>query len=119
MKNYHDDIDFKKIGARIREARKAANLTQEKAAEHSLISGQFFSRIESGRERGSVNTYLRIAAILGRKLDDIFYDDVISMRLLKGFSNEGILADCSKSEKAIISEITFALKESLKRNRRS
>ena len=112
------DIDLKKIGTRIREARKAVNLTQEKAAERSFISGQFWSLLESGRERGSVITYLRIAAVLGKTLDDIFYDDAANTRSYKAFSKEGLLADCSVSEKAIIGEIMLALKESLKRNRR-
>jgi len=118
MGNY-DGIDFKKIGARIREARKALNLTQEKAAYGAFITGQFWSLVESGHKRASVNTYRRIAAVLGLTLDDIFYDDVISMRLLKAFSKEGILVDCAVSEKTIIGETMLALKEILKRNRRS
>jgi len=117
MENDHN-IDLKKIGARIREARKAIKLTQEQAAERSLISGQYWSLLESGRERASVNTYWRITAVLGLTLDDIFYDDVTSIRLLKAFSKEGILADCFVSEKAIIGENMLALKEILKRNRR-
>ena len=118
MENY-DHIDLRKIGARIREARKVANLTQEKAAERSFISGQFWGLIESGRKRASVDTYQRVAAVFGLTLDDIFYDDATNMRLLKAFSKDGILADCSVSEKAIIGEAMLALKEILIRNRRS
>ena len=118
MENFHN-IDLKQVGARIRNARKKNSLTQIKAAEQAFISSQYWSLIELGRERASVNTYRRIAAVLGLTLDDIFYDDVISMRLLKAFSKEGILVDCSVTEKTIIGETMLALKEILKRNRRS
>jgi len=118
MENFHD-IDFKEVGARIRNARKKLNLTQEKAAERAFISSQFWSLVESGRERASVNTYRQIAAVLDLTLDDIFYDEVTSLRLHKAFSKEGMLADCTASEKAVISETMLALKNILERNRRS
>lgn len=44
-----NDIDFKKVGARIAKARKTFNLPQEKAAECAFITTQFRSLIESGR----------------------------------------------------------------------
>ena len=113
------NIDLEKIGARIREARKAVNLTQEKAAEFSFISGQTWSLIETGRCGVRMSTYLQIAKVLGKTLDDIFCDDATSMRLYKAFSQEGILEGCSVSETAIIGEAMLALKEILKRNRTS
>ena len=116
MENYQD-IDFKEVGARIRNARRAQRLTQEKAAEHSYITGQFWSRIESGHERASVNTYRRIAAVLGLTLDDIFYDDATNIRLHKAFSKEALMSGCTVTEKAILSETILAMKSILKRNR--
>jgi len=110
-------IDLKVVGARIRSARRELGLTQEKAAELSFITGQFWSLLESGRERASINTYLQIAAILGLTLDDLFYDDAMALRVHKSFSYEGLLADCSDYEKAILSESLFALKTILERNR--
>ena len=117
MENYHE-IDFKKVGARIRGARKNLGLTQERAAEKAFISSQFWSRLELGQERASMTTYQQIAAVLDLTLDDIFYDDATSIRLHKAFSKEGLLAGCTASEKAIISEMIFALKEVLERNRK-
>lgn len=117
MEKFHE-IDFKIVGARIRKARKEVNLTQEKAAEHSFISGQFWSLLETGRERASVNTYWQIAAVLGVTLDDLFYDDAVTMRVRKTFSRDGLLADCTDTEKAIISETFVTLKVILKKNRK-
>ena len=117
MDTFHD-IDFEKVGARIRGARKNLGLTQEQAAEQAFISSQFWSRLELGQERASMTTYRQIAAVLDLMLDDIFYDDATSIRLHKAFSKEGILTGCTDSERAIISETMLALKGVLERNRR-
>ena len=114
----NNDIDLKKVGIRIRNVRKAQSLTQERAAEQAYITGQFWSLIESGHERASINTYQRIVSVLGLTLDDIFYDDATSIRLHKAFSKEVILSGCTVSEKAVISETILALKSILERNRR-
>lgn len=116
MENFHD-IELEKVGERIRNARKKQGLTQTKAAERAFITGQYWSLIESGRERASVNTYRQIAAVLGLTLDDLFYDDATGIRLLKAFSKEGLLADCTALEKAIITEAMLALKNILVKNR--
>ena len=42
MENFYE-IDLKVVGARIRSARRELGLTQEKAAELSFITGQFWS----------------------------------------------------------------------------
>ena len=116
MENYHD-IDFIEVGIRIRDARKQQGLTQERAAELAFITGQFWSRIETGKERASVNTYRQIALILGITLDDLFYEEAYNMRLHKAFSSESLLESCTDNEKSIISETLFALKGILERNR--
>ena len=54
MENFYE-IDLKVVGARIRSARRELGLTQEKAAELSFITGQFWSLLESGRERASIS----------------------------------------------------------------
>lgn len=117
MENFHD-VDFEQVGARICSARKKLKLTQQKAADQAFISSQYWSLLESGRERASVNTYRQITAVLGLTLDDIFYDDATSIRLHKAFSKEGILTDCTPSERAIIGEMMLALKGIFERNRK-
>jgi DNA-binding XRE family transcriptional regulator len=116
VKNYHT-FDLKEIGTRIRDARKKHCLTQESAAEKAFITGQFWSLIESGRERASVNTYMQIAAVLNLTLDDIFYDNATILRLNKAFSQDSLLSSCTVTEKAIISETIMALRNAFIRNR--
>ena len=116
MENHHY-IDFKEVGTRIRNARKKQGLTQERAAEHAFITGQFWSALELGRERASVNTYRQVALVLGLTLDDIFYDEATNIRLRKAFSSEKLVEGFTANEKAIISETILALKNILERNR--
>ena len=116
MTNFYE-IDFKVVGARIRSARKELGLTQEKAAELAFITGQFWSLVESGRERASINTYRQIAAVLGLTLDDLFYDDAMALRIHKSFSRDGLLVGCTDYEKLILGEAFLALKLILERNR--
>ena len=97
-------IDFKVAGARIRNARQRLGLTQEKAAERTTLTGQYWSLLETGRERGSINTYLQIAAALDVTLDDIFYEDAQMLRVRIVLFQDGFLGNCTDGEKAIISE---------------
>ena len=110
-------IDFKVAGARIRNARQRLGLTQEKAAERTTLTGQYWSLLETGRERGSINTYLQIAATLDVTLDDIFYEDAQMLRVRKVLLQDGFLDNCTAGEKAIISETMLALRSALERNR--
>ena len=111
------ELNLQVVGGRIREVRKNLQLTQEKAAERTELTGQYWSLLETGRERGSIIAYLQIAAALGLTLDDLFYDDATNIRIQKAFSNEASLKDCTSVEKAIILETLFALKGILERNR--
>lgn len=110
-------LDLKLVGGRIREARRNLGLTQEKAAERTELTGQYWSLLETGRERGSIVAYLQIAAALGLTLDDLFYDEVTNIRIQKAYSREILLLDCTAAERAIISETMHALKSALERNR--
>lgn len=110
-------VDLKQVGVRIREARRKIGLTQASAAELASISSQYWSLLETGKERASVTTYKRIADIIGLTFDDIFYDDALTMHLNKTFSKEGILDGCTDFEKMIIGETVLALKNVLTRNR--
>lgn len=116
MEKNHE-IDLKIVGGRIRAARQRLGLTQEKAAERTDITGQYWSLLETGRERGSVSTYLQIADALDLTLDDIFYEKIGVKRTEKVLLKEGDLSDCTAGERQIISETVHALKAALKRTR--
>jgi len=116
MENFYD-IDFEKVGQQIKRARKSIGLSQEAAAGHAHISSQFWSSVELGRERASINTYRQIAAVLGLALNDIFYDDSEIARLHNSATRDELLSDCTLGEKEIISEVISALKVAMRKHR--
>lgn len=106
-------FDLCVVGIRIKEARKALGLTQEKIAERVDFSGQYWSMMETGRYGGSVNTYLQIAAALGLTLNDLFYEQAELTYIVKGFDMDELLSECNDFEKAIIWESLAAIKSIL------
>ena len=95
-KNY--EVNLVVVGGRIRQARLRLGLTQRKAAERTNNSDQYWSLIETGRERGSVNTYLKITKALGMTLDDIFYADAEAVNARKALSRDELLTGCTAPE---------------------
>ena len=116
MENYHE-IDLKAVGARIRNARRKLQLTQEKAAEHAFITPQFWSRVENGHERAKVSTYMQIAYVLDLTLDDLFYENAELMRLHRDSSFDRFMTDCTPHERTILAELMLSAKKILFRAR--
>lgn len=59
------------VGARIRDTRLDANLTQEKLAELAGMDRQAINRIEQGHQSPVLDTLIRIADALGVPLRDL------------------------------------------------
>ena len=117
MEKFHE-VDLESVGKRIRAARNELGLTQGKAANRTDVTAQYWSLLETGRERGSVSTYMQIADALNLTLDDLFYEDAEIRRVHRAYSKDDLMADCTVFERAIISEMVLALIEILERNRR-
>ena len=65
-----EDATFQKaLGARLREARLAAGLTQEQVARLAGTTRHYISNLEHGRTLPSVPMLARIAEALGRSID--------------------------------------------------
>ena len=110
------NIDLKSIGNRIRQARKRLDVTQEYISEVADISAQYWSAIETGRERGSINTYLQIADALGVTINELVYSEAELIRMKNpGFPEA--LSECSEYEKAVIIEVSLMLRDLMIRYR--
>ncbi|MDR1091788.1 MAG: helix-turn-helix domain-containing protein [Prevotella sp.] len=68
------DIDYKRIGARIRSARKELSMTQSKLAESIGLSVNHISHIETGASPLSLPALLAICQVLGCTADRLLYD---------------------------------------------
>ena len=69
-------MDLKAIGARIKDAREAANMTQETLAEKVGISRTHISVIERGVKAPKLETFVVIANVLGVSADTLLFSVV-------------------------------------------
>ena len=113
------NVNYKQVGARIRERRKLIGCTQEAFAEAIDLSAPFVSHIECGRKKASLDTLVRISVALNVTVD----------WLLSGTSTIGasaflpeiqkLMDDCLPYERRIIFDIAEATKKSLRDNRQA
>jgi transcriptional regulator with XRE-family HTH domain len=63
---------YEQVGRALRESRVGIGLTQQQLAERAGLSVSFVSFLESGRKKGSLETYHRLARALGVPLAHLF-----------------------------------------------
>ncbi len=76
---------LRKIGGRIRQARKEKGYSQEKLAELCGISDTYLGRLERGEKQPSLDTLVRLTECLGVSPTDVLIDldDVQNRERLK------------------------------------
>lgn len=72
------NFDYVSLGARIRKARKARNLTQEQLAEACDLSTAHIGHIERGTRALSIESLITISHVLGVSTDYLLLDIDIS-----------------------------------------
>lgn len=79
MKNPAKDAR-KKLGERVRELRKSAELTQEELGELAELNYKFIGELERGRVNVSLDAIVRIAAGLRVKIGDLFSKEKVPLQ---------------------------------------
>lgn len=69
-----NEADLKKIGSRIKLARKEKKLTQEQLADLLDVSSFYISKLENGKEKISLARLIELSSIFGKNMDFFFYD---------------------------------------------
>lgn len=64
-------MDYKIVGARIRQERRRQELTQANVAEAADISEKYYANIERGASKGRLEIYYKISRALGVSLDEL------------------------------------------------
>jgi len=74
VKKMETDVDVmaKGIGQRLREIRKENNVTLVELAQSSGVDSATISRIETGKMTGTLESHVRLAAVLGVKLSGLY-----------------------------------------------
>lgn len=112
------ELDYKAIGKRIKIARIKADLTQEKLAEMVDISPTHISNIETGTTRVSLTAIVSLANALSVTVDDLLCDNIIRSKVQFEKDLAAIVQDCDEYEIRMITDMSEALKSSLRRDAR-
>ena len=101
-------INFETVGKRIKEVRKQKGMSQDELAERVDLSSQYISQIETGRKKGSLPTYNKLAKALGVSIDELTGSISEGSRVLSDV--DLILQDCSKEERELLVEVLRVVK---------
>ena len=68
------ELDYSKMGMRIRQVRKAKGWSQEELAKKVKVTRQTISAVESGDYNPTINLCIDICKALGKTLDELFWN---------------------------------------------
>lgn len=112
------ELDYKKLGKRIKEQRLKKHLTQEKLGEMVNVATSNISHIERATTKVSLPSLVKIANALDTTLDQLICDSMNS--IVEIYTEQDIanlLQGCSLTEKQIIKDLVIAAKKTLKEHR--
>lgn len=112
-----NELDYAKIGQRIRQARTALGWQQAELAYRAGLNSSYVSHIETGQTKLALPTIVKIANALSVSVDALLCDSLqISHHVYdKKLADE--LADCDNVELQAFLEIIQSTKKVLRRNR--
>lgn len=112
------ELDYGKLGKRIKKQRLKNHLTQQKLGELVDVAPSNISHIERATTKVSLATLVKIANALGITLDQLVCDSsnpIAEIYIEQDIAN--LFQGCTLSEKRIIKEIVIAARKALKEHR--
>ena len=109
------EIDYNKLGNRIKEARLAANMTQEALAEAVDLSITHISNVENGHAKISLPALFDIAILFSTSIDALLCDSLsynAEIHYLKEASD--CLSDCTANELKVLIDVLKTTKASIR-----
>ena len=104
------DINYKKIGKRIKTLRESKNMTQDKLAEKIELTNNYISNIECASSIPSIDTLVKICNVFETTPDYILLDSVYASKEQHMDEIAMKLKECSIEDIRFVSEfITFYL----------
>lgn len=107
------ELDYYKIGQRIRQVRKACNLSQEQLADMVDISTTHMSHIETGNTKLSLAVLVKLAQALSVQTDALIFDVPPENKTLLTNELLEILNSCSTQDMYVLLDLIKATKVSL------
>ena len=107
------DQKLQEIGARLKQARLAKNLTQQQLAEAVDISASFLSNVEIGRQAMNIKTLIALLDTLNISADWLLNNGTDSANHAAAIEIEKELASCTPKERETILRLVLLMKESI------
>ena len=107
------DQKLQEIGARLKQARLAKNLTQQQLAEAVDISASFLSNVEMGRQAMNIKTLISLLDTLNISADWLLNNGTDSANHAAAIEIEKELASCTPKERETILRLVLLMKESI------
>lgn len=101
----HQEIDYAKLGLRIKETRQKKGLTQDNLAEMVSCNTSHISNIENNHTKVSLNVLLAIANALNTSIDFLLSDQYGNSALALDNAILKALQDCDSPKKQKILKI--------------
>ncbi|EOS67434.1 MULTISPECIES: helix-turn-helix domain-containing protein [Clostridia] len=108
-------IDYKDIGARIRTVRQSRKMTQERLAEMVGVGVTHISHIETGNSVPSLQVMVDIINALECSADELLCIEVDKARPYYDSWITELLADCSRQEIKLITDVVKTMKDSMRK----
>ena len=111
-KGHQATLDFKRMGAIIKEARKNAGLTQEQLSEMIDVTPAFVGHIERGERSVSLKTLFAVADELNISFDYLLSENVVldeTQQIVKSFE-QLIEGKSVEAQQAVLDLVRTALK---------
>ena len=107
-------IDYKLLGQRIRTARLAAGMSQEKLAEAAGVTSQHISHTEVASTKISLPTLIEVANALHISVDKLISDSLYDVKLHLMEDVQEVFSDCDPDEIYVMLEAADAVKKSIR-----
>lgn len=105
-------VDYSIIGERIKNARKACNMTQENLSEKMDVSIAFLSRIERGSSQINLKRLSQICEILGTSEVEILNGTCSDSPVYLSNEFAKLLLNCSSTKQRLIYDVAKVIAES-------
>lgn len=114
-----NELDFEKIGMRIREARKARNWNQGELAYYAgLKNSAHISHLENGQKKPTLATVVKIANALSVSVDWLLCDNLEQSKHVYDTRIAMELEDCDTAELQAFLEIIQSTKKVVRKARK-
>lgn len=114
-----NELDYDKIGQRIRDARTKMGIQQAELAYRAGLTTSHMSHIETGRTKLALPTIVKIANVLSVSVDELLCDSLEQVKVVYDQKIADELEDCDSAELQAFLEIIRSTKSVLRKNRKS